>query len=542
MAAITLRGLLQRPDLALQLVSALTPDAAGMLDRPLRWGYSTDLLDPTPFLRGRELILTTGQQLWAAADVESATHDYVARIARGGAAGLVYTLEQPDAQWEALLRHSCVDAGVPLLEAPFSTPFISISEAISSSRQDPEREGMRRVLHAQHALTLAALERTPAQALVRELSLLLGCSVWLWGTGARVLCAAPVEQPPAWVEPVVRGRVGDARRRRQAGREVHGGQNLFIHTLNTPGAPQPLGALTLLQTGADADSHAQTGALDRDDRMIVNSAVAMLQLALASRPPGALEHDEVAQFGLRALIADDLVTGRALLGRSLFARAGSDAAQQRWSLLCTGSAPAVRGEPAVSVRLPDERVWVTLCATPEGQRFDEMTDRLLRERTGASPRQSGHGGAVAVELPGFSTANATGLAAPLAAALWRYRRLAASDRRVERVDADETSVLRALAEDAHCAAGLRDVADAALLANAASRDGSLIDTFTAWCACMYSWQAAAERLGVHRNTVVRRVRTLGEALGRDLEHDPSACRTTWLALAVSETAPAAART
>lgn len=532
MNAITLRGLLQRQDLSLQLVSAITDDGSGALDHPIRWGYSTDLLDPTPFLRGSELILTTGQQLLSASDVKTVTRDYVERIARGGAVGLVYTLEHPDPRWEAVLRRSCVAAGMPLLEAPFSTPFISISEAISSGRADPERESLRKVLHAQHALTLASLERMPAQALVRELALLLGCSVWLWGGGARLLGVAPVDPPPSWVEPLVRDRMHDARRRRQSGREEHDGQHLIIHMLNAPESTAPIGALTLLWAAPAAGRLARrpsqrrsAEANDRDERMIVNTAVAMLQLALTSRPPGGVDHDEVVQLGLRALLTDEVGTGRALLERSFADGGRLDAGAHQWQLVCSGRALATRGEPALSVRDVVAGVWVTLVATPLNEDPDDTLRRLARVNSnGPVESAARRAPVVAVDLPAFGPAQIHGLSASFAAALWRYRQLPDAAGVIERLDAGQTAVLRALSTDADAAAVLRRVATMA--------DPALAATFTVWCDCMYEWQAAADRLGVHRNTVVRRVRTLGAALGCDLEHDADACRVTWLALAV----------
>ncbi|MCD7101322.1 PucR family transcriptional regulator [Pseudoclavibacter sp. 13-3] len=561
MNAITLRGLLQRDDLSLQLVSAVSADSSASLDRPLRWGYSTDLLDPTPFLRGRELILTTGQQLWAASgDVAQITHDYVARIAQGGAAGLVYTLEQPNGRWEAMLRRSCVEFGMPLLEAPFSTPFIGISEAISSGRSDPEREGMRRVLHAQHALTLAALERVPAQALVRELSLLLDCTVWLWGADARVLGAAPVEDPAEWVGAVVRERLRAGQRRRQAGREVHDGQDLAIHLLTTAGPTAALGALTLLRpaarrrTGLSARGAQRD---ERDDRMIVNSAVAMLQLALTARPAGALEHDEVAEFGLRALLNDDAATGWALLQRSLLGEASD---QSRWQLLCSAEAPSVHGEPAVSTRLAERGVWVTLAAVVPGDDQDAMVRRLLHGsavsegagagHSGASRREAANRRAVAIDLPRLSAAaagvsaeslgeeRADSLSGALSVVLWRWKTAAPvssavpGEPMIERIDTDQMAVLRALAEEPAAAAVLRDISTAVHAADTDAREADLARTFVVWCDSSHSWQQAAQRLGVHRNTVVRRVRALAEALGRDLEYDAAVARLVRLALAL----------
>src|SRR5204863_5798958 len=45
-------------------------------DAPVRWVHSTELIDPTPWLSGGELILTTGIQLGSAAQ----QRDFVRRL------------------------------------------------------------------------------------------------------------------------------------------------------------------------------------------------------------------------------------------------------------------------------------------------------------------------------------------------------------------------------------------------------------------------------------------------------------------------------
>ncbi len=77
--APTLRTLLRRSDLALELVS---PVDTALLDRPLRWVHSSDLADPTPFLTEDLVLLTTGTQF---RDEDSvAAHAYVRRLAERG--------------------------------------------------------------------------------------------------------------------------------------------------------------------------------------------------------------------------------------------------------------------------------------------------------------------------------------------------------------------------------------------------------------------------------------------------------------------------
>ena len=50
---LTLRALLGRDELRLRLMN-------GDPDTPLTWVHGIELLDPTPYLSGGELVLTTG--------------------------------------------------------------------------------------------------------------------------------------------------------------------------------------------------------------------------------------------------------------------------------------------------------------------------------------------------------------------------------------------------------------------------------------------------------------------------------------------------
>jgi PucR family transcriptional regulator, purine catabolism regulatory protein len=53
--AVTIKDILEVPGLALRLLAG-----AGGTDRPLRWVHVSELEDPTPWLKGSELLLTTG--------------------------------------------------------------------------------------------------------------------------------------------------------------------------------------------------------------------------------------------------------------------------------------------------------------------------------------------------------------------------------------------------------------------------------------------------------------------------------------------------
>ncbi|MEU4740779.1 PucR family transcriptional regulator ligand-binding domain-containing protein, partial [Actinosynnema sp. NPDC023658] len=120
------------------------------LDRPVAWVHSTELADPTPFLEGGELLLTTGIAL-------GPHGDYVRRLVAAGAVGLGFgTGLSHDRVPEDLVR-AARDAGLALLEVPRPTPFIAITKAVSRAVAADEYAALARTSAAQRSLTRAAV-------------------------------------------------------------------------------------------------------------------------------------------------------------------------------------------------------------------------------------------------------------------------------------------------------------------------------------------------------------------------------------------------
>ena len=92
--SVPLSWLLRRPTLDLR------PVHLADCDPDLAWAHAIELDDPTPFLRGGELVLTTGLRLPRAA---AGQEEYVDRLVAAGAAALGFGTG---------LRHGRVPAGV----------------------------------------------------------------------------------------------------------------------------------------------------------------------------------------------------------------------------------------------------------------------------------------------------------------------------------------------------------------------------------------------------------------------------------------------
>jgi purine catabolism regulator len=90
----------------------------------VRWVHSTELPDPTPWLRGGELLLTTGLQLTEAA----LQREFIGRLADHRIAGLGFGTGFAHKRLPAALVTAARKRAFPLFEVPYELPFIAITE------------------------------------------------------------------------------------------------------------------------------------------------------------------------------------------------------------------------------------------------------------------------------------------------------------------------------------------------------------------------------------------------------------------------------
>jgi hypothetical protein len=139
---LTVRQLLDVPEFRLRLVAG----AAG-LDRPVRWAHSTELLDPGPYLRGNEVVLTVG----AALGDPGRCAEFARSVNACRASAIGYGIGDVTPDVPAALREACERLGLPLFEVPPDVPFLSFTEwfadRLASSREERhDREETGRLL------------------------------------------------------------------------------------------------------------------------------------------------------------------------------------------------------------------------------------------------------------------------------------------------------------------------------------------------------------------------------------------------------------
>ena len=144
---LTVRELLRELDVRL-----LTGEAA--VDVPVRWVHISELLDPTPWLSGGELLLTTGMQL----DTAERQREFVSRLADHQLAGLGFGIGFAHDEVPPALVQAAAEREFPVFEVPYEVPFIAVTEAAFTQLVNEQYAVLRRALAAHERLERVVLQ------------------------------------------------------------------------------------------------------------------------------------------------------------------------------------------------------------------------------------------------------------------------------------------------------------------------------------------------------------------------------------------------
>ncbi len=106
----------------------------------VRWVHSTELPDPTPWLRGGELLLTTGLQLQSA----KTQRELIVRLAAHEIGGLGFGTGFAHKRLPPALADEARKRDFPLFEVPYELPFIAITERVFAQLLDERYEMLQR--------------------------------------------------------------------------------------------------------------------------------------------------------------------------------------------------------------------------------------------------------------------------------------------------------------------------------------------------------------------------------------------------------------
>jgi purine catabolism regulator len=143
------------------------------LELPVRWVHSSELLDPTPWLSGGELLLTTGMLL----DTPERQRSFVERLAEHQLAGLGIGLGLGHERVPPALIEAAAERDFPVFEVPYDLPFIAITEAAFTRLVNEQYAVLRRAITAHERLERIVLSQRGLEALAAALASLIGASI-----------------------------------------------------------------------------------------------------------------------------------------------------------------------------------------------------------------------------------------------------------------------------------------------------------------------------------------------------------------------------
>ena len=150
------------PDLGL-IVRTSAPD----LGRIVRWVAVSEHADPTPWLEGGDLLLTTGMSI---AGDDAQAREYVERLVAADVAALGFGVGLSHQAVPPALVAAAERAGLPLLEVPQPVPFVALSKAVSRMLTDEEYAESAASFESQRRLIRAALAEPAAVGVVPVLA------------------------------------------------------------------------------------------------------------------------------------------------------------------------------------------------------------------------------------------------------------------------------------------------------------------------------------------------------------------------------------
>jgi PucR family transcriptional regulator, purine catabolism regulatory protein len=518
-------------------------------DAPVRWVHISELLDPTPWLSGGELLLTTGMQLESA----KRQREFVARLADHQLAGLGVGTGFAHEEVPAPLLKVAAERDFPVFEVPYDVPFIALTEKAFARLVNEQYAVLQRSIAAHERLERIVLAERGLDAVVAALSTLIGGAAMVFDPRGEPLVSRAFRKPIG--DGVVTSLSRELRSRGRAGQrrgfvpnDPALGDGAIALPIAAGGAPAPNGNPPQAWLVAAKDG----GGLTEFDRLTLHQAVTIVALELLLR--------RVAEETERRLAGDvlsELVAGE-VAGRELARRLEPFGIGERTIaiVLAPGPTRAAAVEAALGVAVRDEvdaglvaAHGPLVCALlPAGEADEEelfalaerVTDRLPagaddeppragagRAVAAAEARRSYHEARCALEASGFASA-ASAADGNGAARDGDEHGAARAGRVATYRDLGSFQLLLSLQDDD----ALRLFCDS-ILGPIETSDGhygdELMRSLEAFIECNGQWERAAQRLYCHRHTLRYRIRKVEELTGRDLANARDRIE-FWLAL------------
>jgi DNA-binding PucR family transcriptional regulator len=524
---LTVRDLLR--DLDVRLLSG-----ERSLHLPVRWVHISELLDPTPWLSGGELLLSTGMQL----ETPEQAREFVSRLADHHLAGLGFGTGFKHATVPEALLEVAAEREFPVFEVPYEVPFIAVTEAAFTQLVNEQYAVLRRALAAQERLERIVLSERGLDALVGALSALIGAAILVFDSRGEPLQQHAFRRE---IDPAVLQSLRDEVRERARRREARafmpsladGHHGLALPVASDGARPASAGPGSGRAPEAWLVAIKDAGPLSDFDRLTLHQAVTIVALELLrARVAGDTERR------LAGDVLDAIVSGE-LAGSELARRLGPFGLGDRVAALVlkgsgesrpgAGSGPASL-EAALWGALREEAspalvasVGPLACALVPGAGDEELValgERVIASAAAELPdgvrvgigrtlpaleaRRSFHEARCALEALALGVGSSEGNgSAPERHRVATYK------------DLGSFQLLLSLQDDE----ALRLFCDSILGPIEASEGpygGELMRSLEAFIEENGQWERAAKRLYCHRHTLRYRIRRVEELTGRNL--------------------------
>lgn len=495
------------------------------LEVPVRWVHISELRDPTPWLSGGELLLTTGMAL----ESPKAQREFIATLADHGLAGVGFGTGFKHETVPPALVEAARERGFPLFEVPYELPFIALTEQAFTRLVNEQYALLQRSIAAQERLQRIVLSERGLDAIVGALATLVGGTAIVFdGRGERQALRGFRRELDAEVVDALGAELRDRARRGDGKSFVPGHPDVAPRGLALPvgaGDAPDRGGVPAAWLIAVKDS----GGLAEIDRLILHQAVTVVALELLRRRVADSTERRLAGDVLSAVVAGDLEGAE--LGRRLepFGLGGRVSALvlapgDRTGLqACEAAlAEALRAEAVSGLVATSGRFACALLPGFLDDELFELADRLV-ERAGdalATRPLAGAGRAVPVgrareafhearcalearELGAPATANGAARNGNGHAPVATYRDLGSFQLLLSLQDSDALRLF--------CESLLGPIEH-----GEGHYGGELMRSLEAFIECNGQWESAARRLYCHRHTLRYRIRKIEELTGRDL--------------------------
>jgi purine catabolism regulator len=287
---ITVQDILEIPDLNLRLLAG-----AKSTSNPVRWVHITEVPDPTKWLKGGELLLTTGYGFVGPEEQQIAS---LQRLIDHNISGLGFGTGFSFDKVPPALVKVAEEYGFPLFEVPYHVPFIAITEAVASKIVNEQYSLLQRSLAVHEKLTKIVLEEKGLEAILSTLSALVGCSAVLFDFHGVVLCEAAYRRhlggeliADLWRQ------IGDRRANRQ---------NFALSVDGVGSGVQVYPVVASHRIGAFLAVVKDSGDFSEYDRIILHNVVTVTALELVKKKAVAETEKRLAGDFFDELIASDL--------------------------------------------------------------------------------------------------------------------------------------------------------------------------------------------------------------------------------------------